>query len=226
MRVVKLSRAQVEQVAREEYQRQFAQAAPPKVRNAQALVALTEHRALRWRGHVYTVPPVPFREGARLHIIAQSLREAEDLSGEDVMVVRAAAVMSVRAIMPRIARRRGWRRLLPTNPFRRAHIGEVLQLVAWTLEVPDQSPDNPSGGKPPTIDLIDGVMDFARTFPGLLNAEGLPVSWAMYVYGMRHLGRAVARDTLRYAQAMRVGQADKEAWKEFSISMRSASGWE
>jgi hypothetical protein len=227
MQIVRVPREQVEQFAREEYARQYGNAAPAKVRNAQALVALGEPRAYRWRGHTYRVPPVPFREGARLNIIAQALHECDELPADEQMLVRAAAVTSARAILPHIARRTGWRRFLPFNPFRRAHIGDVREWIAFALHVPDQSPTISGAAPAPTVDMMDGVMEFARVFPALMSRDGLPVSWAHYVYGMRHIGRTVARETLRAAQAARIGQTpDKEAWASFHSTMRSASGWE
>lgn len=225
MQAVKAPRAQLEQAARELYEKHFGKAAPPKVRNAQALVALGEPRALRWRGHFYRVPPVPFREGARLHVIRESLEDGENLGAEEMMLVRAAAVVSARGIMQRIAEPLGWRRYFPLNPFRKAHIGDVRDLIAFALHVPDQTPTISTGTAPSSVDLMDGVMEFARVFPGLLTHDGLPISWAHYVYGLRHIGRTVARDTLRAAQTARLAWADKETWAQFSTPMRSAAGW-
>lgn len=45
------------------------------------------------------------------------------------------------------------------------------------------------------------------------NRDGFPRSWAHYVHGLRHLGRAHLREQLAQAQAVRIGQhADEKGY--------------
>lgn len=189
--------------------------APAKVRNAQALVALGEPRALRFRGHGYTVPPIHFAAGAKLLVVQQAL----EASPQD-----ARALMLARRILHTIVRtkrgRRPWR-----NPFRRIDAPTAIAVIGDLLHVPDESPSTSGSAADQTIDLMDGLLEFVRMFPAWVGPDGLPVGWAMYQYGLRHIGRTFARDTLRAASAARVAQADKADFQSFTREQRSAAGW-
>ena len=142
MQITKLSRAELEAFAREQYAQQFGRPAPPKVRNAQALVALGEHRPLRWRGHAYRVPPLPFRDGARLLVVSQVLAAEYEEAGGDVwaevfeLAAPSRALARARIMCGDLVQRRRFSR----NPFRNATPAEVRDLIAFFLAVPDETP--------------------------------------------------------------------------------------
>ena len=226
MQITKLSRAELEAFAREQYAQQFGRPAPPKVRNAQALVALGEHRPLRWRGHAYRVPPLPFRDGARLLVVSQVLAAEYEEAGGDVwaevfeLAAPSRALARARIMCGDLVQRRRFSR----NPFRNATPAEVRDLIAFFLAVPDETPSLRAKGAQ-TVDLLDGLLEFMRVYPALVNSDGLPVSWQHYQYGLRSLGRCVARESLRFAQAMRMAQTDKESFKGWAAEQASAAGW-
>jgi hypothetical protein len=207
MQIQKLSRAELEGIAREQYQRRYA-AAPPKVRNAEAFGALGEHRALRWRGHAYRVPPLSWLDGKRLFVVLQALRG----SVAERERARRAGIMVLRRLVGARFRR----------PFAGATADELRGILEYLLHVADETPA--SGDAPADIDLIDGLYEFCRAYPALV-VGGYPVTWAHYEHGMRHLARAMARDTLRAAEAARVAQATKDGWQEWTRAMRPAAGW-
>jgi hypothetical protein len=185
--------------------------APPEVRNAQAMAALGEHRAYRWRGHSYRVPPVPFTPGWQLFVARQVLDG--DVGERD----RETAVRLARRVAGALLEPRRWRR----NPLRTASAEALVEVIAFLLSVPDESPvASADGTLPRTIDLIDGLMEFSRVFPALVNAAGLPVSWAHYQHGLRHLRKAYARDEIRMAQASRLAQATPEVWRRYANDLR------
>lgn len=192
-------------------------AAPIRVRNAQAMVALGEHRPLRWRSHAYRVPPLPWKDGARLLVISQALATGEGAE-------RERACKLARAMMHGLVQvRRFGRWVRPVlNPFRAASIDELRQLADFFLHVPDEN--TPPSGRATSVDLMAGVMDFAERWPAFVNAQGFPVSWAHFQHGLRSLARVRARDDLRAAQAARVSQAPKADWLNYSREMQSVSG--
>jgi len=208
-------RAVLEEHARAEYRKQFS--APAKVRNAQALVALGEHRPLRWRSHRYVVPPVPFYDGVRLLVAQQVLQHTRE--GEAHRQALAVARRHLRAVVRKRRFGREWQVL--GSPFRKASADEIVALIDYILDVPDETPS--TGGPPAkTIDLMSGFMEAAREFPQFFGANGLPVSWAHYQYALRWVGRMRARDELREARAARHGMnAPKDAWKSYSSEMAS-----
>lgn len=219
MVAAKVPRAELERAAREQYAQQFGAAAPAKVRNAQALVALGEHRPLRWRSHRYVVPPVPFRDGARLLVSQQVLKQASegDAAGERALSVARTVLHGL------VRRRRLGRTYRPLrNPFRDATAAEAVALIDWLLDVPDETPTT-SGAPAKTIDLMAGFMEAGREFPFCFDpATGLPHSWAHYQLALRWAGRMHARDELREARAARHGMnAPKDAWKSYSSEMAS-----
>ena len=76
-------------------------------------------------------------------------------------------------------------------------------------EYPRRTPEREDSGEN-RIDLLDGLADFAREFPGWLGSDGKPVTWRAFVIGTRFLARARAREKLRLADATSVVQAKDE----------------
>jgi hypothetical protein len=187
--------------------------APPEVRNAQALAALGEPRALRWRGHTYRVPPVPFTRGWQLYVTAQVL------SGEYPERERTAALRVGRRVAGTLVERRRFR----PNPFRRASADEVAALIEFFLHVPDDTPQyEPAGQRARVVDMLDGFFEFAHLFGNLMR-DGVPASWMHYQLGLRYLRRIHARDEIRMAQAGRLAQADMPAWRRYTDDLRRAA---
>lgn len=208
--------------AREDFRRRFSDVVPTKVRNAVALAALGEHRPLRFRGHYYRVPPLPFRAGVRLLVASQVLRD-----GQAPPQARERAFRTVRHVAGECVTTRRWRlwplgrAWLPPrrNPFRTAQPEEVAALLAFLLDVPDDSPINlPDSDEP--VDMIDGLMEYlAGGYP--TTPDGLPTSWALYQYALRHRGRFVARELRRASEASRVAfGADEKTWKQWLRDLR------
>jgi hypothetical protein len=205
--------AVLEQHARREYQRHFA---PARVRNATAVVALGEHRPLRWRGHRYTVRPLPWRAGMVLLACVEVLRDQNASPRARESAVRNIARTAHSLVRARRTRR-PWR-----NPFLLATPAVLLSLANWLIAVPDEIAVPPAEGAR-YVDLMDGLMEYLRAgYPA--TPEGLPVSWAHYQYALRHSGRTVARETLRLAQAVRVAQAGKDEWRKYTDALRNAAG--
>lgn len=205
----------IQQRARDDQAKRFS-AAPPKVRNAQALVALGEFRPRRFRGMGYRVPPLSFSAGARLLVVSQMLLRPSDHEG---------AVQAARKVMGDLYRRQrfgAWRRPR-RNPFRDATAHEIAAEIDFLLDIPDETPATGDAGG--TIDLMDGLLEFSRLFPAFIGPDGLPVSWAHYQYGLRHIGRVKAREQLEMASATRVAQADKKSFQEWYRELRTVSGW-
>lgn len=79
------------------------------------------------------------------------------------------------------------------------------------------------GGAVRDVDLIDGLAEFAREFPAWTGADGFPLTWRHYVYGMAHLGRATAAEKLRLADSFAIAQNPKE-WTRWNRDHRKAAG--
>ena len=70
------------------------------------------------------------------------------------------------------------------------------------------------------LNLIDGLYEFQRAF------GRSPRSWRDYSYGMGHLARASARESIRMARAGRMAQAAKpEDWRDWSQEQRFYADW-
>jgi hypothetical protein len=115
--------AQVQQALREMEPQQR-----PEVVNAEAVAAIGATRRLVYRGRVYEVAPVSFRDGQRL----QSISRALDAAGSNEAATDAeldALVTSAVDLFHRLVRPRShrWRR----NPFRGASEREVGQLLLF-----------------------------------------------------------------------------------------------
>lgn len=66
-------------------------------------------------------------------------------------------------------------------------------------------------------------MEFAAAFPALMK-DGVPLSWRHFVYGLAHLGRAHARESLRMAGTVSGVLSGKEGAKWFNI-VEGQAGW-
>lgn len=214
-----LSRAELEALAREAYQARYREAPKPETRNADALVQLGEPRRLIWRGRRLYVPPLPYRLGARLLTVRMAIDAGE--SGPRTLAL--AARLARQAVRPATLRVRLalWAR---GNPFRPLTRIDALQLLDTLLHVPDAAPPPPPTTRV-VLDCVDSLMEFVLAFPALCH-RGEPISWAHYVYGLRHLARSRAREDLRGALAGRIAQTpDKEAWSRWTAEQASAAGW-
>ena len=183
--------------------------------NAPAVAVFDAPRCFVWGGVGYWVPALSYESGVRLMIAATALRE---LRGHGERLARAA-ITAARLIRNCVDRKRRplwrfWSRAFFTDP--PEHIESVIH---YLLGVEDESPVIPTGRRI-TIDLIDNRYTFEGHF------KRPPRSWADYVYGMRHIGRATTRDDLRLAVASRVGvNADAKGWQAFESEMRQQAGW-
>jgi len=76
--------------------------------------------------------------------------------------------------------------------------------------------------------LADCLCEFALAYPHWLvpwwafwrRDRTLPCSWKHYVYGLTHLRRASARESLRLAQASAVAQSRPEDFRQFCRETR------
>ena len=213
MRVVPF--AVLEEHAREEYRQRFANAPEPKVLNARALAVYDAPRSFVWGGVGYWAPPLSYEDGMRLMIAANALRDLQG-AGDRLTSAAITAARLIRAVVDR-RRRPLWR--LWSRSFYRDTPESLAGLIGYLLHVEDESPVIPSDQRV-TVDLVDN----RYTFEGHFKRK--PDSWADYVYGMRHIGRATSRGDLRLAIGSRVGvNADDEAWRAFEREMRQHSGW-
>jgi hypothetical protein len=59
--------------------------------------------------------------------------------------------------------------------------------------------------------------------PQWVGADGFPLSWRHYVYGLHHLGLSHMRDQMKTAEAVRLGQATDgfESWHKSMVSYTS-----
>ena len=75
-----------------------------------------------------------------------------------------------------------------------------------------------------SLDLIDGLCEFARAYPAWIDRDGRPLSWPLYQYGMAHLHRAALRHQLQHAQAVRFAGVVQEDWPRVQDELRSRAG--
>jgi hypothetical protein len=213
MQVVKLSRAELEQFAREQYAAHFGarEAAAPKFVNAAAVAEVNAPRSFVWGGLGYWAPPLSYEAGVRLMAAAHALRDLRTAGVVDLRRARKAAGI-VRAAVSR-----RWRRTRSAPPAFGHTPADIEALAVWLLHVPDDAPAPPASG-PVTVDMMDNRMAFRRAF------GAYPATWAEYVYGMRHLSRDVARTDLRGAVSGRMAGADKKAWSEWVREVRTEAG--
>lgn len=222
------SRAELEEIAREQLKAFRGAQAPPEVRNAPALMALGEPRALRWAGHYYHVPPVPFRTAKKLMAIGEVLNGDNDPAVMDVAREHALPLLrglvTRRSLFPAVEARV---RRLRRNPFRTASTENVRDIIRFLLHVPN---DNPipaplSADAPKAVDLVGQVAEFVQMYPAWVNAEGDPISWEHYQIGSREAPRIHARASIRFAQAMRPAQSTEEGFENWRNSVSPVAGW-
>ncbi len=91
-------------------------------------------------------------------------------------------------------------------------------------EVPRPAP-GPGDGPPPLTDLADLLCEFVRAFPAWTRADGYPLSWRHFTYGVQHLGRAHARGSLRLSAATGIAHAKREDAEQWYRAQRQAAGW-
>lgn len=67
-------------------------------------------------------------------------------------------------------------------------------------------------------------MEYAREFPALMK-DGQPLSWRHFVYGMAHLSRVNARESLKLASSTRIASAEKKDFTEWMSTQTFVAGW-
>ena len=81
--------------------------------------------------------------------------------------------------------------------------------------MPDERSRSGSSGAG-RVDLIDALVEFARQCPAWVRPDGLPLSWAHYVYGLDRLRIAKVRADLHDGQRQRVAfGADEQRWNDW-----------
>lgn len=225
--------SELEKAAARRYEQWIASLPEPKVVNVEALVAFTVPRRFDMGGVGLRAPPLPFLAGIRLFVAANALRDLRGASARPA-VMQDALRTTVRLILQqlhptsRFRRLTGWRRSFFVAPPE-----EIEGIARWLLHVPDDSTIPPPKGQV-TVDFMGNLCDFVREWPAWVARPGpwwrrgpvpLPVSWAAYVYGSRHLSRARAREDLRRAFAVRFAGADEKHYKAFNAELRQVAGW-
>jgi hypothetical protein len=222
-----IPQAELDAQAAEYWKHKFANAPAPTIVNLAAVVALDETRTFAWNGILYRVRPLTYAMGSRFMVVGEALsglRRGDrfiDLL-EVTTAVKVAKLLLHSAMRPRAP----WRRLLwpLARPFRRDAAADIDSLVRWLLYVPDEAGHAPATERT-VFDMVDALATFARHYPAWVGRDGLPLSWAHYVYGNRALGRAMAREDLRHASATRIAAADMKDFGRWHAEIRSAAGW-
>lgn len=126
--------------------------APPELRNFASMYNLGGDAYLEWRGMYMVVPPIPFREGAKLHEMRVRLTQLEHERKRDeklpdseekdrregmrLMEERMIREEMVTTFKKCVKPRRWWQALawkvLP-NPFRQASEQEMVELLSFFL---------------------------------------------------------------------------------------------
>lgn len=118
----------VQQLLAEEFPEPVA--APANVVNITNTIDLFGPSLLHFRGRTYEVPPVAFVDGLRLVDLQNRLGALEGKPiASDVLAEVQAVLESVRAMFPRMVRRRGWLSWLPVRAPRRMSEGEALTIL-------------------------------------------------------------------------------------------------
>lgn len=155
MPVNRIAEAQLEegnQRFAENFERDPLAQVPPKLRNYASMYGLGSDAVLEWRGMYLVIPPIPFREGARLHEMRVRLdqlhrerlrdekkpdsEEKEQREGMRLMEERMIREEMVTTFKRCVKPRRWWQALawkvLP-NPFRKASEQEMVELLSFFL---------------------------------------------------------------------------------------------
>jgi len=213
--------AVLEQHAREEYRKRFANAPEPRVINQRVAATLDAPRSFVWGGIGYWAPPLSYEGGLRLLIAAHALADLRR-KGAPVMSLQAATFKAARLIRHNLRPIRLWRRpwWWLSRAFYTSTAEELEALCRWLIHVPDDAPVVPSD-RSVTVDLVDQKYAFELAY----GRE--PRSWADYVLGSRAAGRRDNRTDLRSAVSARVGvNADKKGWGDYEREMRQMAGWQ
>lgn len=217
--------SELEAAARERYRQKFASVPAPTLINLEALVTFAVPRVLEWRGVGYRAPPLPYQTGLRLQVAAQALQELTSRGAPEASrraAARVAARVVATLLRPRAPWRVAWRRRLRTSLL--ADLDAFQGLLWWLIHVPDQGVVPPAT-RAVTVDCMDTLTDFVREFPRWVGADGFPLTWAHFQYGVRHLGRARARADLRMAVAARAAGSTDKGWKEWETEWLASAGW-
>jgi hypothetical protein len=214
----------LEQHAREEYRKRYAEVPEPKVINAHAWATFGAPRSLVWGGVGYWAPPLSYEDGMQCLIAANALRDIRR-AGKPSPSVTQQAIAIARSHLRR-QRPPFWRvreRVLQwaahTLAVKRASPIETENALHWLIDVEDDAVYAPSE-RGVTVDLI------ANRYAFELAYKRKPESWKDYVYGLRHLGRDGAQVDFRTAVSTRVGvNADEKNWKQYERDQRAAAGW-
>ena len=213
--------AVLEQHAREEYRKRFANAPEPRVINQRVAATLDAPRSFIWGGIGYWAPPLSYEGGLRLLIAAHALADLRR-KGASVMSLQAATFKAARLVRQNLRPIRLWRRpwWWLSRAFYTSPAEELEALCRWLIHVPDDAPGVPSD-RSIIVDLVDQKYAFELAY----GRE--PRSWADYVLGSRAAGRRDNRTDLRSAVSARVGvNADKKGWGDYEREMRQMAGWQ
>jgi len=69
--------------------------------------------------------------------------------------------------------------------------------------------------RPRTIDWLHDLATFCLRYPAWVGADGYPLSWRHYIYGMAALERENAAQKLRTADAVSAHKAKDRDWKKW-----------
>lgn len=213
----RVPQSELEAFAHAQYVRKYASVPKPKILNLGALVEFFVPQVIDWGGVKYRGPPVSFRLGVRLMVAAHALQELRGIGAAPSVRLDAARV-ALSCLQPYLKGPWYHRRFKSNDP-------EEIEAMAWrVLHIPDDGVLPPTEG-PVTMDYMDTLSAFARDFPAWCGKDGLPLSWAHYQYGLRHLVRARHREDLRTAMAVRAAGADKAGYQDYESQWRAAAGW-
>ena len=211
-------------VERAKYLRLLKEAPEPVVINIDAVLAIGQSREFAWGARKLRAPPLSYAQGIRLLVAANALRDLRDKQAPP-KVVQAALTLAATLIRQTVKPRHWWHGLRWSRAFTQDDAESIEGLLRWLTDIPDQSAPPKPATRQVTVDLMDVLAEFARDFPAWVGADGFPRSWAHYLYGLRHMSRAVAREDLRHSAAARASQYETKDYNEFAREMRQAAGW-
>lgn len=213
----------------------------PKLVNLDAVIAFSPPTPRRFveGGIGFRAPPLSYPAGIRLLAVRAALRDllkaGEAAPTQFVEAVRGTVIRLIaRSIRPGLLRRLrgGWLRV-----FRVMETEELEALLTYLIYVPDASLPPPEPKEPVTVDLMDALTAFVQSCPGWTvtpfrwrfwrpRAPAIPVSWAAYIHGCRHLARLRAREDLRMTRAFRIAQgADETEFAKWKAEEIQYAGW-
>lgn len=153
----RFSRAELEELAHEQYVREFPSSPEPRLRfaNVRPVLGLSGADHVFSRGKIWEVPAIPFEAGARLVEIRQGLESltAAQETPETVQLylelLRSAVALFPRLVRPqaRGLRRLLWRMGIRRNPWRDASEEEVGEMVGFFYRSRTRSPGRGRAGE-------------------------------------------------------------------------------